>query len=150
MKAYELTYLISSELSVEEVNSLSEKIVSLIKEKEGILKKVIPILKKQLAYPIKKKGSAYLASLNFQINPDKLTEIKKEIETKKEILRYLLLVVVEVKSKVNSRITKTISEVKLNKKDDFSLSLKNAEKNIPKKKVKIEELEKKLDEVLKQ
>ena len=149
MKLYELTYLISPELSTEEASSLSENISSLIQEKEGALEGVMPLLKKQLAYPIKKKTSAYLASLNFEIEPKKLTEIKKEIELKKKILRYLLLTVVKVSPKAKTRSIKEPLEAELAKGDSFSLSLKKAEEVAPKKKVEIKELEKKLDEVLK-
>ena len=128
MKHYELTYLISNELSEKEANSLSIEINSLIQEKQGILEKTGVILKKQLAYPVKKKTAAYLASIDFKINSEKLGEIKKQIESNSKILRYLLLT-----KELPEKVTATL--------------IKKPRKTI-KPKAKLKEIEKKLEEIL--
>jgi len=135
MKLYELTYLISSDLSEEEVNSLLEEINSFIKENQGILEKHSPLLKKQLSYPIKKKATAYLANLTFQIEPERLKEIKKQIESKTKILRYLIVAFIKNKSKTRSMPTKVPIVVK-------------RKESVLQKKIKLEEIEKKLEEIL--
>lgn len=100
MKTYELTYLISPDLSEQEAISLSIEISSFIeKEGQGVLEKNQPLLRKQLSYPIKKKTSAYLTSLNFQIKPEKLAELKKQIELNSKILRYLIVIITKAKLK---------------------------------------------------
>ena len=136
MKHYELTYLISPELSEKEANSLSAEINLLIQEKQGILEKTIPVSKKQLAYIIKKKTAAYLVSSFFQIEIKELEEIKKQIESNSKILRYLLLTIIKTKLKTTSKIIKS------------PLSIKT-KKITPKKKVELKDIEKKLEEVLK-
>jgi small subunit ribosomal protein S6 len=136
MKKYELIYLISPDLSSEEADLLSTEISSLIKENEGIPETNLPLLKKQLAYPIKKKRAAYLGSLIFQIIPLNLEKIKKQIESNSKILRYLILTKIKEKLKPVSRPVKTISIIKKTKEIS------------PQKKIKLEEIEKKLEEIL--
>ena len=128
MKHYELTYLISPELSEKEANSLSAEINLLIQEKQGILEKTIPASKKQLAYIIKKKTAAYLVSSFFQIEIKELEEIKKQIESNSKILRYLLLT-----KELPEKVTATL--------------IKKPRKTI-KPKAKLKEIEKKLEEIL--
>lgn len=136
MKTYELTYLISSDLSEQEAISLSTEVDLLIKEKEGFLEKNWPLLKKQLSYPIKKKTMAYLAGLNFQIKPERLEEVKKELTANPKILRYLIFVTTKEKLKTISRRIKV------------PIITKEIRKIVPPKKVDLKEIEKKLEEIL--
>ena len=131
MKDYELTYLISAELSNEEVTSFQEKIVSFIQNEGGILIEKIAPLKKALSYPIKKQIQAYLAVLNFQLNPEKLADFEKKIKAEDQILRYLIL----IKPKIE--VVKAVPK-------------KFVPKKAPEKKVELKEIEKKLEEILKE
>ena len=131
MKNYELTYLISSELSKEEVISLQEKIISFIQNEGGVLIENITPLKRVLAYPIKKQDQAYLAVLDFQLNPGKLAEFEKKIKAEDQILRYLILIKPKVKA------------IK-------AVPRKFVPKKAPEKKVELKEIEKKLEEILKE
>ena len=58
MRYYELTYLISPELSEEGLKNFQEKITSSIQTEGGNLGKTNGIIKQNLASPIKKKGRA--------------------------------------------------------------------------------------------
>lgn len=91
MKLYELTYLISPELSLEELKSLQEKINSLIQKEAGVLNEIKLPIKKRLAYPIKKKKEAFLSDLSFYLDPEKFKNFEKELKAEKKILRYLIL-----------------------------------------------------------
>ena len=134
MKHYELTYLISSDLLEEETKSFSEKVVLLIQEAEGIIKnKSIP-LRGKLAYPIKKQEEAYLAVLNFQLNPEKLTDLEKKLKSEEQILRYLLLVKKPAREMKRFARKTTIEK---------PVSAQSQEK-----KVELKEIEKKLEEIL--
>ncbi len=130
MKHYELTYLISPDLSEQEANSLSLKIASffLAPEKQRILEKNLSLLKKHLSYTIKKKTAAYLATLNFEMKPEMLEGLKKQIKSEPKILRYLIIL-----SKPTPEIVK-----------------KAATKSAKGKKVELEEIEKKLEEILRE
>jgi len=133
MKLYELTYLISPELSESELKSLNEKINSLIYQKgAGVLNEVKLPIKKRLGQLIKKQREAFLINLSFYLEPDKLGSLEKELKSEKKILRYLILARPKIKiAKVRKRPTKVIPKIPVKEK-----------------KVELKEIEKKLEEIL--
>jgi len=133
MKLYELTYLISPELSESELKSLNEKINSLIYQKgAGVLNEVKLPIKKRLGQLIKKQREAFLINLSFYLEPDKLGSLEKELKSEKKILRYLILAKPKIKiAKVRKRPTKVIPKIPVKEK-----------------KVELKEIEKKLEEIL--
>ena len=134
MKLYELTYLISPELPEEELKSLQEKINSLIQKGAGVLNEIKLPIKKKLAYPIKKQREAFLTDLSFYLEPDKLGSLEKELKSEKKILRYLILAKPKLKiAKVRKRPTKIIPKIPVKEK-----------------KVELKEIEKKLEEILRE
>lgn len=134
-KLYELICLISPEINEEELSVLSNKINSLIKEKGGILEKEISLFKKKLAYPIEKFSVAYLKILGFQLENQKLEELKKEINSEKNVLRLTILNKKLIKrKKIKGRLPAT--------------KILATTKEKPKKKVELKEIEKKLEEIL--
>ncbi len=126
MRHYELTYLISPELSEEEIKSFQEKIISLIQEVGGSLSKVLEPARKKMAY---------LATLNFHLDPEKLGSLEKGLKSENQVLRYIIL-------------------TKPRTKEVLGLSKKVPPSKLPKKivkpeaKVELKEIEKKLDEML--
>ncbi len=137
MKLYELTYLIKPEIDEKDLEVLSEKIKSLIIEKGGILGKETAAVKKKLGSQIKKKSVAYFKNLDFQLEPGKIKEIKKEIESEKNILRFIFL---------NKVLPKARPSIKAIPKTDLQHPL--AQKEEKAKKVELKEIEKKLEEIL--
>ena len=137
MKLYELTYLISSELSDEATNSLQEKIASLISKEGGILAQNSAPLKKRLAYSIKKPAlqaketQAHLVVLNFQSAPENLSVIEKNLKLENKIIRYLIL------AKPRKKIMAEGEKISTQKP-----------KKIVKHRVELKEIEKKLEEIL--
>jgi len=119
MKLYELTYLISPDLSEEEIKEFQKKIVSLIKEKGGILNEVGLIIKQTLAYPIKKFSQAYLTTLNFQLEAEKISDLEKKFRTENFILRYLIF-----SKKIQKRIVGRKPAIKGRKMVGLSLTKK--------------------------
>jgi len=136
MKYYELNYLISPELSEQEAKQLQEKIISFIQKKEGVLEKEEKPVKKNLSYPIKKKETAYLACIGFHFQPQEIASLEKEIKSENQILRFLLL-----KEKLPK---KTKAPLKISKKPAKPKEVQ------PKQKVKLKEIEEKLEEILKE
>ena len=92
MKNYELTCLISPNLSEAELKSFQEKIIVLLQKEQGILvgQNQDKVLKKNLAYPVKKMVQAYLINFNFKINPEGLQNLKKALKIEPELLRYII------------------------------------------------------------
>lgn len=131
MNYYELTCLISPELSQDQLNSFQEEIINFLQEKKGILVKSETPIKKVLGYPIKKKGQAFLVTFQFQLNPEELKNLEKNLKKNSQILRYILL-----KKKI-SKATKVAKKVP------------RIPKKVAKKpKVELKEIEEKLKEIL--
>lgn len=91
MKLYELTYLISPDLSEEETKQSQDKISSLIQTEGGQVSEVNLPVKKGLSSAKKDRSEVYLISLNFQLNPEKITLLEKELKAEPKIIRYLIL-----------------------------------------------------------
>lgn len=132
MKNYELTYLISPQLSEEEAKSFQEKIASLIKGEAGVLEDQLMPVKRNLAYTIKKQNQAYLAVLDFKLEPEKLSNLQKKLKEDSQIIRYLLITKrarpKEMIETIRRRPRRVVSEKE--------------------KKVELKEIEKKLEEIL--
>ena len=132
MKNYELTYLISTDVSGEELKNLSEKIKSFIQEEEGTIKKTTEPSKTKLGYPIKEKGQGFLTILNFSLSPEKIANLEKKLKAENQILRYMIL-------------NKDLPEKTLYpKRTRPELKIKESEK------VELKEIDKKIEEILKE
>jgi len=132
MKNYELTYLISSGVSGEELKNLSEKIKSFIQEEEGAIKKTTEPSKIKLGYSIKEKGEAFLVTINFSFHPEKIANLEKKLKAEKQILRYMIL---------NKDLPEKILR---SKRAGPELKTKESEK------VELKEIDKKIEEILKE
>jgi len=91
LKKYEISCLISPQTEEGGINAIKEKIFNSLQANEGLLISQIDPKKIKLAYPIKKKESAYLLTIEFQIKSDRLIDFEKTIKKEKEIIRYLLI-----------------------------------------------------------
>ena len=130
MRFYELTYLISPELNPQELKDFSQKVDSLISKFGKVIKSEQP-KKIKLAYPIQKKEEAFLTTFEFEAEPEKADNLKKELQNESKIMRFLL-----IKKK---KIEKAKKELKPKK-----------EKPEPEKKVELKEIEEKLERILKE
>jgi small subunit ribosomal protein S6 len=130
MRYYELTYLISPELSEKEIEELQKKISSLIEAEGGKVEKFNKPAKRKLRYPIKKKEEGYLATLYFYCLPQKLANLDEKFKKDSSILRYLIL--------TKKTPKKEVKALKIEKKAEIKKE----------KKVKLEEIDKKLEEIL--
>ncbi len=134
MQLYQLDYLISPEISEQDAQALGEKIKSLIEKDQGFIVKAELLSNKVLSYEVKNFTEAFLAGLSFNLEPEKLEELKKTLEMEKNILRYVIFKKKLLKEKPRTRkVTKISKEIKISK---------------PKQKVELKEIEKKLDEIL--
>jgi len=139
MKSYELNYLVSPDLSEEELTDFQEKINNWVKDEKGILGEINKPQKRILAYPIKKMVQAYLNSINFQLNPDGLLNIERKLKDEGQIIRYLILF------KKPRKITEKKMRRIMKKLEPPSMKAE-----VPKKeKAELETIEQKLDEILK-
>jgi len=147
-KYYELTCLLNPELTIEEIKKWSEKMNSLIdsflndQEKEVkssvIMEDEEGLKKIKLAYPIKKKNEAFFYVIKFKVPPEKISFLEKELKSDDKILRFRIFSKkpeIPLVKKAKILIKKPVKRLSLIKKDVS-------------KKVEIEEIDKKLKEVL--
>ncbi len=144
MKLYELTYLVSSESTPEQVEILVKKINSLILKNGEITGSIAPV-KKSLTYPIKKQNIGFLNQVEFNFEPGEIDKLKREIDKQKEVLRIMLIEKKNIKIKKKTRNPILESKPFL---EDTKISPKKELKET-KQKIDLEEIGEKLDEILK-
>lgn len=139
MRSYELTCLISPDLSPEELDSFQEKITSFIQEEEGNVAKINETVKKGLAYPIEKTNQAYLTTLSFNLNPENLENLEKKLKAVDQVFRYTIV------TKKRPKITEVFK-----KPSRITVKISRAAKKIKEERPKVElkEIEEKLEEIL--
>ena len=140
---YELSYLISSQASEQAWQEISRKINDFIQAKEGVVLESQLPQRISLAYSVKKENAAWFQITYFSLDSSKLEDLQKKLREEKEILRFLLLVKrpVKISARRQRKSKETISK----------LVLKEIKKEVgtPQQKVELKEIEKKLEEILK-
>jgi len=165
-KIYQLTCLFSPLLSSEESDKLVQKIKKEITDREGSFDLPSAFLvkenltKKRLSYPIKKEREALFININFTAPAEAIGQIVNQIGSEKDVLR--CLATLEKKSKPKPQPAKNefdfefVDKVEplIKKEVEPKQEVKITEEKIPEKtskeKVKLEELDKKLEEILNQ
>ncbi len=137
MKLYRLVFLVSSRLELKKAKEVTQGIQNLIKEGEGEIKTTKEISKKTLAYEIKKEGEAYLGSIQFNYLAEKVPNLEKNLKEQSSILRFLITAVPK-KKKIRTKKTRPSIE----KAPDMDIKAKE-------KKIKLDEINQKIDQILK-
>lgn len=130
MKYYQTAYLIDSALSEENAREIDASLQAFVSEQGGILGGAGGPTKKNLASPVKKREFAYLAYFTFRAEPHVLPLLNQKMKGESSILRFLLV------------------EKKPERVSSPSLEQRNTAPKEEKKKVKIDELEKKIEEIV--
>jgi ribosomal protein S6 len=90
-KVYEISFLLSGKLIDTEIADVLQKIKKSFEEVGATVLKEFEFNKINLAYPIKKENAAYFGYFWFELDPQKIAELRKKFAFEKEILRYLLI-----------------------------------------------------------
>lgn len=144
-KEYQLTSIIPPLLDRAGLIELLQKIKKWILELGGSLKGE-SIVKRNLGYPIKKYQQAFYARLTFTLAPKEIDRLQKQLKFEENILRYLII---GLKPKVAQFQFPDIVQDKI-KPAEFKKTPPQKEEPLikPEPKVKLEELDKKLEEIL--
>jgi len=156
MKTYELSYIISSEVTSEEASTKENEIISAIQSKEGIILKQLNPVAKTLAFPVGKRASGFFGVLEFQIEAEKLLEVKEFVAKDKKIVRHILLIKEPIRIRKARRVkpgTVAEAEPKLESvfetKTDAKPESETAEETEKEKeKVDLKDIDQQLDEIL--
>ncbi len=128
MKNYEIAYLANPDLSEEEVDELSKKIIDFVVAEGGTVIKAHKPERRRLGYEIAKKKEGYLVSIEVSLEANKAVVLKKMADGEKGILRNLI--VIKPEEKVYPEEQLEMKETKI-------------------KKVDLENIDEKIDEILK-
>ncbi len=143
MKSYELTYIISSSLTTDEVHNVIKDTESFIQGNEGVILSSEKTSAQPLAYPIRKQSSGYFATIIFQAEAEKVKALKDKLDKEKEVLRSIVLIKKPVKELKARRMRKPLTQA--SKELGEILTDKDVKKG---EKVKPEDIDKQLDQIL--
>lgn len=140
MKHYELLYIIPGKYTEEEIETIGKKVEELVKRYGGEITFTDNLGDKKFTFPVGgvQNGSYLVIELN--IEPAKLKELDAELKLTPEVLRYQIV----------SKKVLTQAEIEQEKRRQERLVEKVEEKPVaaPAPKVTLEELDKKLGEIL--
>lgn len=149
MRHYELSYLISTKLSQEEATELIENITTYVQD-EGLLDFTPESQKKPeritLAYPIEDHNESFLSTLHFFFKPEKLKKLKDYLKEQEGIIRFLVFK--KKASKKKPKKEKDSSKKETSPESSSSDQEKEEKKDKKRKKVDLDEVDEKLDQIL--
>lgn len=88
---YELTYIVNSVISDEQVKDMVSRVTSYISENGGEIIEVDEWGARRLAYPIQKKRNGYYVNMYFTAPGEIVPRLERALEIDDNILRYLTL-----------------------------------------------------------
>ncbi|MBX4200905.1 30S ribosomal protein S6 [Candidatus Parcubacteria bacterium] len=138
MKSYQLTYIVSSEVPSDSMETVKKDIETFVQEHEGVILSAEKTTPQMLAYPVNKRSSGYFITLEFQSPEDKIKELGEKIKKEKNVLRHAILVKKPSKPKKPRRTRKPMDQATAPK----------AAPDKGKSNVEAKDLDKKLDEIL--
>ena len=155
-KLYELAYFITPLEKEEAVFIAAEKIKNLMTGYKAEIQKEEPAKRRQLAYPIRHKKHGYFGTFQFNAEPKSIQGINKELFLDNNVLRHLIL---EVDKKQITQMQKTPLGVSAQEKVKKIMEQSKMEESVFKTedvatqkeehKIGLEDLDQKLDELLK-
>jgi small subunit ribosomal protein S6 len=91
MRDYELMYITRPTLQPEQQEALKERVLKIIQEKGGELKKVDIWGKRKLGYPIKRETEGYYVVMDFSGDEALVNEIDRVLKITDGFLRFKIL-----------------------------------------------------------
>lgn len=110
---YELYFVVDQDNAEGENSSAVQEIQKIIEDNEGKIKKTTNLAKRDLAYPINNKVSAYAGSIYFEIDPSNVNEIESTLNTSElSLLRYMIFKTSpEVLNKQKKQVEKQVEDL---------------------------------------
>lgn len=88
---YELTYIVNSVISDEQVKDMVSRVTAYVKENAGEIIEVDEWGARRLAFPIQKKRNGYYVNMYFKAPGELIPRLERAMEIDDNILRYLTL-----------------------------------------------------------
>jgi len=143
---YELAYIIPAKFSEDEVPKINHKITRLILDSGGQILNEESWGKKKLAYPIKQNKYGYYQIIKFALEPLALQKIEHQLKLDSSILRHMTIKVKYRTTTEKEKKRALRKKVEVKKIEEKKIEKPKVEKV---KKISIEDLDEKLEEILK-
>lgn len=144
---YELSFWFSSQL---EEKAIEQKFGNLLKQLEKLGALITfsqsPQLK-QLAYPLKKERNAYFGYIQFKLSKDSLAHLEEKLRLNNDLIRFMIL---NVQSKEKQKVSPSSFRKSIFQEQKSKQEEKERKKFKKEKMISLEELDKKLSEILKE
>lgn len=151
MNQYELLYIVPAKLEEDARQAVVERVSKVITDNQGVIKDHNSWLTRKLSYPIKHIRQGIFMLAHFTIDGEKITRIKREFEIDEDILRVSIIQVDESKKTVSPRRSEKVLPQSVrdqSSSDDTKPQTAETASEEPADKVSLEELDKKLEELL--
>jgi len=162
-KLYELAYFLSPEINESEIFNYAETVRKFISESGGKITSEAPAQKKRIGQPMKKFNFGYFGIFNFQSEPAGIDGLKNNLKLEPKILRHMIVAKKPISAAKEKPVLKTARKPKiagipalaalsaaLTEKPVTAPAAKPEKMEPEKEKVQMEELNKKLEEILKE
>lgn len=147
MKTYQATYIISSNATLQEADDVKKDVEVFVQSKGGVIIRSDKTNPQPLAWPINRQSSGYVASLEFEMAGNTIGALKEILQKNPHILRQMVLVKEPVKQAKERRTRRSASLTPQQKESrTTSQVFKTAEDK--KHQTNLEDIDKKLDEIL--
>jgi small subunit ribosomal protein S6 len=147
-KHYELTYIISTGIPETEHPEIKEKLDAILKKVEASITDKQDLGKKKFTYAIEKIRHGFYQVVEFNVMPDAIIKINEELKLVSQILRFLIVTKKELTDEEKAKEQEVKAAKEKNKEEAVKTEQKASdEKTKESKKVSLEDLDEKLDEI---
>lgn len=140
LKRYELAYLLSQHIQEDEKLLSAGKLAKLIEEVGGTIRHQEIPQKRRLAFPVRKEHMAYFGWITFAAARETPADLRKRLKFNESLLRYSI--VEEEEMPLRTRPLRVLPTTTL------PAQVRPAAADAPEAKLDLEELDKKLEEIL--
>lgn len=150
MKTYELLYIIPPKFTDQELQEVVAEVENVLKEaKSGILDSRMPE-KRILAYPIKHCRIGFCGLVKFENDAATVSKMDEKLRMMPNIIRHRIFIYKETQKPSFEKETEKRREKKVIKPKEKPMAEEKAKEAPKTEKIKLEELDKKLEELLKE
>ncbi len=91
MREYELVYVLRPDLEDDKVNALNERVSQWVANGGGAVAQTELWGRRRLAYPIRRYTEGTYVLQRFQLPPQNVAELERNLKISEEIIRYLVV-----------------------------------------------------------
>lgn len=91
MRSYELIFIVRPEIEGDDLTAVVEAVKSLIERGEGEITKVEPWGLRRLAYPIQDQSEGQYVLMQFNVEPQFISELEHDLGLNEQIMRHLIV-----------------------------------------------------------